>query len=263
MASLPDADPLPRVAAPPAAEFRGAFVRTSRPVVLTGLCEAWPARARWSLSYLAEAHGGARVTVARTRGGAVVTEPGKGLRFDEVPLARFVASLRAGDPGGYLMARLDDLPADLRREAPSPPYCEGAPWRVAKLWISAAGTTSALHFDMSDNLHTVIAGRKRFLLVSPDESDRVYPHGLFSSIPNGAGVDPEAPDLARFPRFRGARPRVAEVGPGETIFIPHGHWHHVRSLEPTIAVNWWWAEGARSLVVRAADAFKKARGLSR
>lgn len=255
--------PIPRVPTPEPATFRRDFARRSRPVVLTGLADAWPARARWSLDYLATAHGSARLPVARTQGGAVITDPRRGVICDEQPLGDYLASLRDGDPGGYLMTRFEDLPPDLAREAPLPPICAGAGWRVSKLWISAAGTTSALHFDLADNLHTVLAGRKRFILFSPDESDCVYPRGLLSSIPNGAEVDPEAPDLARFPRLAYATPRVAELGPGDTLFLPHGHWHHVRTLEPTIAVNTWWAEGARVLVLAAADAFKRARGISR
>jgi len=193
----------------------------------------------------------------------VITDSGRGLVFDEAPLGEVIASLQRGEPPGYVMARLDELPPDLRSEAPALPYGQGAPWRVAKLWISAPGTTTALHFDMADNVHAVIAGRKRFILVDPGESGCVYPRGILSDLPNGAHVDPEAPDLARFPRFARARPLVAELGPGDALFIPHRFWHHVRTEEPTIAVNAWWAEGARAFLVGAADAFKRARGLSR
>jgi oxalate decarboxylase/phosphoglucose isomerase-like protein (cupin superfamily) len=253
---------VPRVAAPSPAELQRGFVDPGRPVVLSGVLDAWADRARWSIEHLAAARG-VRVPVARTRGGEVITDSGRGLVFDEVPLGEVVASLQRGEQAGYVMARLDQLPAHLRREAPALPYGEGAPWRVAKLWISAPGTTTALHFDMADNVHVVIAGRKRFILIDPGQSDCVYPRGILSDLPNGAEVDPSAPDLARFPRFVCARPMVADVGPGETIFIPRRYWHHVRTVELTLAVNVWWAEGARALLARAADAFKRARGLSR
>jgi hypothetical protein len=253
---------VPRVAAPSPAELRRSFVDPGRPVVLTGVLDAWAGRGRWSIDDLAAVHG-VRVPVARTRGGEVITDSRRGLVFDEAPLGEVVASLQRGEHAGYVMARLDELPADLRREAPALPYGEGAPWRVAKLWISAPGTTTRLHFDMADNVHAVIAGRKQFILIDPAQSDCVYPRGILSDLPNGAEVDPEAPDLARFPRFLGARPMRADVGPGETIFIPRRYWHQVRTVELTLAVNLWWAEGARALLVRAADAFKRARGLSR
>lgn len=252
-----NAAPIPRLPASPA------ITRRSDPAVITGLADAWPALRRWSFTHLAAEHRDLHVSVARTEQGAVVTDPGRGLVVSRKPLGSFLDALAAGDPCGYVMARLDELPRALREEAPAPPDCAGARWQVAKLWISATGATSALHFDLADNLHTVLAGKKRFLLFSPRDSAFVYPRGLLSSIPNGACVDPEAPDLRRFPLLARARPLVAEIGPGETIFIPRGYWHHVRSLESTIAVNWWWARGAHALVVEAADWIKRARGISR
>jgi len=257
---------IPRRAAPPAREFERAWVRPARPVVLTDMASSWPARAGWSFDSLTREHRNARVIVARTRGGAVVTDPSRGVVGDAMTLGGFLTSLDAGGSGdspGYLMARLEDMPPALRRDAPLPAYCERAGWRASKLWISAPGTTSALHFDLADNLHTVLAGRKRFLLYSPVERACVYPRGLWSSIPNGAQVDPEAPDYTRFPRLARAHPLVAELGPGDTLFIPRGWWHHVRSIEASISVNAWWARGARAALVRAADMIKRIRGISR
>lgn len=266
MPDAPRAAEVPRRAAPPARELERDWVRSARPVVLTDMASEWPALARWSFASLAEDHRDARVIVARTRGGAVITDPSRGVLGDPTTLGGFLASIGAGgsvDSVGYLMVRLDELPPALQREAPLPVYCERAGWRSSKLWISAPGTTSALHFDLADNLHTVIAGRKRFLLYSPADSACVYPRGLWSSIPNGARVDPEAPDHARFPRLARARPLIAELGPGDTLYIPRGFWHHVRSIEASISVNAWWASGARAALVRAADTIKRIRGISR
>jgi len=56
-------------------------------------------------------------------------------------------------------------------------------------------------------------------------------------------VDFARPDFARFPRFAGAleRARVAELGPGDAIFIPSMWWHHVQGLDAfTVLVNYWW-----------------------
>ena len=49
----------------------------------------------------------------------------------------------------------------------------------------------------------------------------------------------EAPDLARHPRFARARCTEAVLGPGEMLFIPAGTWHYVRSLTPSLSVNFW------------------------
>ena len=55
--------------------------------------------------------------------------------------------------------------------------------------------------------------------------------GVFSD------VDPERPDLTRFPRFRHARLFSLTLGPGEGLLIPVGWWHHVRALDICINVS--------------------------
>jgi hypothetical protein len=56
-------------------------------------------------------------------------------------------------------------------------------------------------------------------------------------------VDFAAPDFARFPRFREAlaHARVAELEPGDALYLPPLWWHHVASLERfNMLVNYWW-----------------------
>src|SRR5262249_15037209 len=120
-----------------------------------------------------------------------------------------------------------------------------------------------MHRDLADNLHALISGRKRFTLVAPRQSSLVYPNGLFDPFPNGCQADIEQPDFTRFPRLRGVQTQVAELEPGDAIYIPRRWWHHVRRLELSVSVNFWWASGARRAVVLAADYFKRMRGISR
>jgi hypothetical protein len=51
-------------------------------------------------------------------------------------------------------------------------------------------------------------------------------------------------DPGRFPRFAEAlaAASVAELGPGDAIFIPTLWWHHVESLDArlNVLVNYWW-----------------------
>jgi len=105
-------------------------------------------------------------------------------------------------------------------------------WRRPGDWTAerlAAGTVTPLHRDVPHNLHVHLRGRKRWLLFPPQETSRLYSRGLFSGMPNFSAVDPEEPDYARYPRFRGARALGATLEAGETLFIPHGWWHHTPS----------------------------------
>lgn len=115
-----------------------------------------------------------------------------------------------------------------------------------RIWIGNRVVT-ATHHDMFSNLAVVVAGRRRFTLFPPGEVANLYV-GPFEFTPAGTPaslVDPEAPDLERFPRAAEAmkRARTAELAPGDAIYIPHMWWHHVRSLdELSILINYWWDE---------------------
>ena len=113
-----------------------------------------------------------------------------------------------------------------------------------RIWIGNAITVPA-HFDDANNIACVVAGRRRFTLLPPEQIGNLY-IGPIDFAPTGAPislVDFAAPDLERFPRFAEARAHAlsAELGPGDAIFIPPLWWHHVQSLELcNILVNYWW-----------------------
>jgi lysine-specific demethylase 8 len=158
-----------------------------------------------------------------------------------------------------MMAQLEDLPATWRERITPPAYCADAPWLSSKVWLSPAGTVTQTHRDAADNLHVQLLGSKRFTLFDATQSACLYPNSLFSNVPNGCQVDPEAPDLVRHPRFREAQAERAELTPGDAIYIPRGTWHHVRTIDDSLSTNFWWARGARLPLVVGADLFKRLR----
>jgi Cupin-like domain len=106
---------------------------------------------------------------------------------------------------------------------------------MVSLWLGNRGRV-APHFDLPDNIACVVAGRRRFTLFAPDEIDKLYV-GPLDHTPAGqpiSMVDLAKPDLARFPRFADAlsRAQVAELAPGDAIYIPSQWWHGVESLAP-------------------------------
>ena len=113
-----------------------------------------------------------------------------------------------------------------------------------RIWLGNAITVPA-HFDDSCNIACVVAGRRRFTLLPPEQIENLY-IGPLDFAPTGAPmslVDFAAPDYERFPRFRTALAHAvsAELGPGDAIFIPPLWWHHVQSLQLcNILINYWW-----------------------
>jgi len=77
--------------------------------------------------------------------------------------------------------------------------------------------------------------------------------GPWGNAPPGGAVgrvDFAAPEFAAYPRFGGAlaTARVAELEPGDAIFIPSLWWHHVEALSPfNVLVNYWWRDAAPHL----------------
>jgi hypothetical protein len=118
---------------------------------------------------------------------------------------------------------------------------------VPRLWLGNAVTVQT-HYDLSDNLACVVAGRRTFTLFPPEQTSNLYVGPLEFTL---AGqpvslVDPLAPDLDRFPRFAQAQAAALSVTlePGDALYMPSLWWHHVRSHDAlNVLVNYWWDAG--------------------
>lgn len=117
-----------------------------------------------------------------------------------------------------------------------------------RIWIGNQLTVQT-HFDLSENIACVAAGRRRFTLFPPDQLANMYagPFEFTLSGPPVSMVRLENIDLDKHPRFSEALEHacVAELEPGDGIYIPYAWWHHVQSLEAfNILVNFWWNNAA-------------------
>lgn len=117
---------------------------------------------------------------------------------------------------------------------------------LASIWIGNR-TRIAAHYDLPDNVACVAAGRRRFTLFPPEQVDNLY-IGPLDLTPAGQPislVDFHQPDLDRFPKFAEAmrHARVAELAPGDALFIPSMWWHHIEALDRfNVLVNYWWRQ---------------------
>ena len=127
----------------------------------------------------------------------------------------------------------------------------GARDPIESIWIGTR-TRIAAHNDFPHNLACCAVGRRRFTLFPPDQFANLYV-GPLDNTPAGrpvSMVDLRDPDFEKYPRFREAlaSAQVAELGPGDAIFIPSMWWHHVEALEPfNVLVNYWWRDTPRFL----------------
>ncbi|RDI98185.1 cupin-like domain-containing protein [Dyella solisilvae] len=113
-----------------------------------------------------------------------------------------------------------------------------------RLWIGNRVTTPA-HFDEYHNIACVACGARRFTLFPPEQVRNLY-IGPLDFAPTGAAISMarlDRLDDPRFPRLKTAMEHalVAELAPGDAIYMPPMWWHHVASLGPLNAlVNYWW-----------------------
>jgi hypothetical protein len=245
--------------------FREEIVPAAQPVVLPGLVRHWPAveagltSARALGDYLRGFDRGKQVAVLEgppsIRGHFFYRDDMRGLNFERKP-ATIGATIER------LLAQADDPnpPALYIESTPTAEYLppfgaenrnpllpEAVPPRI---WIGNTLTVQT-HFDLSSNIACVVGGRRRFTLFPPEQLPNLYvgPVEFTISGPPISMVTMKNPDLARFPRFAAAmrQARVAELEPGDALYIPYGWWHQVESLSPfNVLVNYWWNEARPS-----------------
>lgn len=103
-----------------------------------------------------------------------------------------------------------------------------------QFWISNQ-VTVAPHFDIPDNIACCVSGKRKFTLFPPDQISNLYV-GPVDLTPAGQPislVDINNPDYDNYPKFKEAlkHAQVAELEPGDALYIPSLWWHNVESLD--------------------------------
>ena len=235
------------------------LVARGRPLILRGLAAHWPVVAWTRESDTAFAKGLAALdaggevdalVMAPEEDGCVGYDAGLGgFNYDHFRvtvtegLRRLAHEARQERPHGVAIQSApiaDCLPGFLATH--TLPLLD--PAIAPRLWIGNRVTTPA-HFDEYHNIACVVAGRRRFTLFPPEQVTNLY-IGPLDFAPTGAAISLtrlDRPDDPRFPRLRDAlaASQVAELEPGDAIYIPPLWWHHVASLARLNAlVNYWW-----------------------
>lgn len=230
-----------------------------RPFVSTQIVPHWPAFNKWSLSYFTYHFGSVQTGNIPVINGACDFNTETGSRLAYQTLQQALDNIRLGNVtnGVAVATPADVFPDSLKEDYPMPDMLKNKHFVRDRIFIGATGTVTSLHQDLFHNLYTMVKGTKRITLFAPYSP--VYPNSRFSKLPNHARVDPENPDYKQYPNFRHAHPIVIELKAGETLFIPPFWWHHLRNMEESIAVSFWWAEGWTLPLAWMAAKYKKWR----
>ncbi len=229
----------------------------AKPTVFKGLVADWPAvgRAKRSpgelIDYLKACDSGKPAeTFRQTRGGDgryfYGNGPG-GLNFQRAPIPlkvtldrlRSLIGKAEGEPVYIQSAVLKDyMPRFMAENSLTVPEVE------PRIWIGNRSVTQT-HFDINYNLVCMVGGRKRFVLFPPDQTGNLYMGPLettVSGVPTSM-ASLENPDFQAHPLFREAlkAATVADLEPGDALYVPYMWWHHVSSSDDlNVQVNYWW-----------------------
>jgi hypothetical protein len=123
---------------------------------------------------------------------------------------------------------------------------------LISLWLGNR-THTATHWDQSQNLACVVAGRRRVTLFPPEQLKNLYVGPLDFTLAGQPTslVDIDTPDLEAYPRFAEALETAqrAELGPGDAVYIPALWWHDILSLEDFgCLINFWWRDAEPPLL---------------
>jgi len=258
---LPAAKAMREVAGLRPADLGPEILASTEPLLLRGLVADWPA--------VAAARTSAQAAIAYLRRWYVDATVNAMLGAPEIDGRFFYNEALDGFNFQPMRVRLDAVLGELEQYLPTPnppaiyvgsTTIDGAlpGFRaendvdlgprdpLASIWIGNR-TCIAAHYDLPDNLACIAAGRRRFTLFPPGQQHNLY-IGPIDLTPAGQPislVDFRSPDLERFPRFAQAleHAQVAEMEPGDAIFVPSMWWHHVEALDGfNVLVNYWWRQ---------------------
>ena len=135
-------------------------------------------------------------------------------------------------------------------------FLSGAPRPVAeaqgpRVWVSAAGTVSALHYDADWSALAQASGTKRLLFFPAADLDRIYPYPDGHPLRRRGRVDLTAADLAgdgaaKYPLARGLAAWEAVLGPGDAVAFPPRWAHYTESRSLSASLTWRFRAGAEA-----------------
>lgn len=239
---------IPVLVRPTLVAFRTNHFTAKRPALLLDCISHWPAMQKWhNPNYLASIAGNRTVPIEV---GSHYTNDEWSqdlVKFREF-LARQIDPTESCDRIEYLAQHnlFDQIPA-LRSDLSIPEYCcisttesnHPSSNPDIKAWLGPKGTVSPMHHDPKHNLLCQVFGHKQVILAAPEDSGNLYAHDD-RMLSNTSRVDAESLDLELFPLAGNVRWYRFALYRGEMLYIPPGWWHHIRSLDKSFSVSFWW-----------------------
>ena len=218
-------------------DFNRHYRNPGKPVVIVDAIDDWKSRSEWTFEFFQQRYGSTVVTVHEYRGDRYQPDDVRQMR-----LADYIDGVLSKDwecfpyyirDNWRLLVEYPELSSYFRFPQYFFDWFALLPQFMRlpypRVFIGPKGAVTPLHMDLwrTHAWLSQLSGRKRWLLYPPEHLPYLYEFR----------VDPERPDLTRFPLYRHAKPMECIIGPGDTVFVPSGWAHWVVSLDPTISLS--------------------------
>jgi hypothetical protein len=220
-------------------DFRRHYFAADTPVVIAGAGASWPA-ANWTHAMLGSRYEQTSVRLLSAAPNEAKGRPGEGR---DATYAEIAESM---DAGGDLYARfsgimhqhpelVDDVDVEWFRTMRD----DHRSFENWGFFMGGAGTGTGLHSSIAPNLFYEVTGRKRWW---------IYPAAAAPFFAPPAKCSPyfysevDVSDPQKWPIARCVPGWIADLEPGDVLYVPAFAWHQVHNPTATVAVGYRWAK---------------------
>jgi ribosomal protein L16 Arg81 hydroxylase len=229
-----------KVAVPAFKDFVEDYYSQNKPVLLQNAFDKWPAR-NWTPDSLLEVIKDSEIQIQFDRESNPNFELDSLKHKKTMPFSEYHDKVQNGGRSNdfymtannaeYNQTAVEPLFVDVKNFADGY-FDESEHAKRSFIWYGPEGNYTPLHHDRTNNMFLQVYGRKRFLLLPPNQTPYLYnDREVFSPI------DLRKINTKKYPLAEKVTPIEILLEPGDTLFIPIGWWHQVESLDVSISIT--------------------------
>jgi len=219
-----------------AKDFQKHYVRPQKPVVIENVTKSWPAFEKWNFEYIKQIAGDKVVPLYNNDPvdySKKINEPVARMKMSEyvdllqkepTDLRIFLYNLMKQVPELQQDYKMPDLGLNLFKSLPM-------------LFFGGEDSNVFMHYDidLANILHFHFAGRKRCVIISPEQSKYMYK--IPYSVICREDINFDRPDFDKWPALKNIKPMSAHLEHGEMLYMPEGWWHYMKYLTPGFSMS--------------------------
>lgn len=218
-------------------DFRSLYFKKSKPVIFKGAASNWPCCQKWDLAYFNKILGEKNVLLVDVNG---LTSQKSEKNYEILSVVDLVANINSGGEKylrfSPLVEQNPELTGALNLKWLNSLKSRWSIGNTYYLFMGGKKTVTHLHCDQPCNLFVQVYGKKKWTLISVDQSYLVYPQATqtayFKSSADLSRLEDE-----KYPLLKKATRWEVVLEPGDVLYVPPHLWHYVENQTDTIGVG--------------------------